>query len=146
LDRAALVRIRHRHGGKFRPGFQHGLHLCEIVRQHGIHEPLHSHAVDIGFEFGPAVKPIASGDDQLRVMQREVRGVRVVIVGADFRDRFLLTGDKALQQLFRLPLQLFEIRMLAQPSCRYFRFQVSSFRLRPVSAGSGRKEFIETSD
>jgi hypothetical protein len=55
-----------------------------------------------------------------------------------------IAGGKRLQQLFRLPLQLFEVGMLAHPAGGYVPFHVSSFRLRPVSACSGRKEFIET--
>jgi hypothetical protein len=62
----------------------------------------------------------------------------------DFGGGMLVAGDKFLQQLFRLPLQLFEVRMLTHPTGRYVSIHVSSFRLRPVSACSGRKEFIET--
>ena len=66
-----LVAIRHCHVGKFRPRLQHRLHPRQIVRAYGIGQPLDGHAVHIRLEFGPALEAVASGEHQLRVVQRE---------------------------------------------------------------------------
>jgi hypothetical protein len=58
------------------------------------------------------------GDDELRIVQRERVAVRVTIVRVHLAGRGGLAGAKRFQQLFRLPLQLGEVRVLADGASR----------------------------
>src|SRR5262249_11495242 len=93
-------------------------------------------------EFWPAFKSVAPRDHKLRMVQRECCRIRARIAPIHFGDGGWITGAEIAQQFLRLTFQLLEIRMLAHPPGRQVRFHMSSFPLRPVSACSGRKEFI----
>ena len=111
-----LVAIRHCHVGKFRPRTEHCPYPRQIVRAYGFGQAPDGHAVHKRLEFGPAVKAVASGKHQLRVVQREFRSVGGTVMRVDFGDGLRIAGGKPAQQLFRLMLQLFEIRMLPHPA------------------------------
>ena len=85
-------------------------------------------------------------------MQREVGRVRAVVAGVYFRDGVGLAVAERVQEFLRLPTELIEIGVLAQrASGRDSRGHdellswAARWRrpMRPVSARSGRKEFIE---
>jgi hypothetical protein len=85
-------------------------------------------------------------------VQRERGGVRVAIICVHLCDCGGNARGKCLQQFFGLALELIQIRMLSQRAKRRVVLQhellswpsLTDQPLRPVSACSGRKEFIET--
>lgn len=77
---------------------------------------LNRHTVHICLELGPTLKAVASGNYELRVVQREFGCIGCAVMRVDLRNGLRLAGYKTLQQLLRLALQLFEIRMLAHPA------------------------------
>jgi hypothetical protein len=105
-------------------------------------------AIDERLQLGPAVESVRARQHQLRVVQREGRRFGDAIVGRHLGDRGRITGPKRVEQLFRLAFELIEMgtrrkrasggghdELLSWPRVRACR--------RPVSARSGRKEFID---
>src|SRR4051812_44722906 len=110
--------------------------------------------MDECLEPGPAIEAVCARQYQLRVVQREPRRIDAAEVSLGFRDRGGVPHADGVEQFLRLAFELIEngtrrqaagVRMgqaghdelLSWPRVRAGR--------RPVSARSGRKEFIERS-
>src|SRR4051812_8438783 len=110
--------------------------------------------IDECLQPGPAVEAVGARQYQLRVVQRERRRIDAAEVSLHFGDRVGVAKAEAVEQFLRLAFELIEngtrrqaagVRMgqaghdelLSWPRVRAGR--------RPVSARSGRKEFIERS-
>ncbi len=145
------LKIACRHVRQLRTDFEHRPRLYEVAGTYGGHQPLDGDTVHVRLELGPTVEAIGACQDKLRVVQGEVRRIRLAVVCVHLGDSVGLSRSESLQQFFGLPLELIEIRVLAKragrqilihnellPGLRFLRQP-----LRPVSAGSGRKEFIE---
>ncbi len=150
VKRPMLVVLRDVQIHELWAGRHHRPHGVEIAVTHGLDEPTNRHAVDKCLQLGPAVKAVGARHDELRVMEGEGRRVGLAIVGVHFLRRFRISSAKGVEQFLGLPLELIEIGAVAK---RTGRRRVAGhdellFRLRqasaegPVSAHSGRKEFI----
>jgi hypothetical protein len=98
--------IRERELGEFGSELQHGSRLCDVTAADGIAQPLERDAVHVGFEFRPALESIGSCKDELSVMERESRRVRVVVVGVDFRGRRWFVGEESGERFLGLAAEL----------------------------------------
>lgn len=65
---------------------QHRSYTFGIAGAYGFHEMLDAYAVNASLQFGPAIKAIAAGDHQLRIMQGENGSAWTVEMGIDLVD------------------------------------------------------------
>jgi len=85
---------------------KHGSGLREVLPADGIAESLQRDAVDVGFEFRPALESISSREDELRVMEGEGRRIGVVVVSGDFRGCGRVAGEECGEQFLGLAAKL----------------------------------------
>jgi hypothetical protein len=78
----------------------------------------------------------------LRVVQSERRRISGAVMCVDVRNSFMLAGKKCVKQFLSLAFELFEIRMLAKRASWKRLIHGELLSCRPLSAISGRKEFI----
>jgi hypothetical protein len=71
-------------------------------------------SIDVRFELGPTVEPVASGQDKLRVVEREFGSVCAAVVSLYFRRGTRIASQECSEQFLGLTLELIEIRMSAQ--------------------------------
>ena len=125
-------------------------HVIQVSRAHCVDQSFHRGAVDKRLELRPTFKTVRAGNHELCVVQRERARIRAVIVRVHLGGRNILPVLERLEQFLGLAFQLIEVGPLAQDAGgdEWSRHDdlLPGRRLavhRPVSAQSGRKEFIE---
>jgi hypothetical protein len=111
------------------------------------HLPSPSGAIDKGLQPGPAVESVRTSHHQLRIVQREGHWLGAVVVGLHLRDGGRMASAKPVAELPGLASELIEIGTGRKRASGRGHDELLPGRApagrRPVSARSGRKEFIE---
>jgi hypothetical protein len=93
---------------------EQGRHAPRVACEHGVAQARDRHTVGEGFQLRPAVEAVRAREHELRVVQRERRGVGVAVVQVNLGHRVGVAGAKRGQQFLGLAPELIEIGMLAQ--------------------------------
>ena len=85
---------------------------------YGLNQSTDGHAIDISLQLWPAIEPVTARDDELRIVQRKRRKLRIVVECGDFVDCRCVGRPESGEQFFRLSFELFEVRAPAHPAHR----------------------------
>ena len=106
--------------------------MREVARADRLGESGDVDAVDEGLQLGPTGIAVGAGEDALRVVEREARGVGVVLEAMDLGGSGRIAGAVSVQQIAGLVLELFEIGLPRQAAGR--RIGQDDLLICPVSA------------
>jgi hypothetical protein len=111
---SVLVVFRHIEMDQLGTRREHRLHHIDVTGAYGVAEPADRHAIDERLQSGPAVEAVGPRDHELRVVQREARRLRSLVMGVHLRRGVGVAAGQRLEQLLRLPLELDQVGLVAE--------------------------------
>src|SRR5262249_14667254 len=96
-------------------------------------------AIDEGLQLGPAVKAVAAGERELRIVESKGSGISVAVEAVHFPDRIWVAADVSAQQFLGLAFQLFQVGGLRQSSGRNGVFHNELVSIAPGVRWLGQK-------